>query len=211
MRNVDVETDVADKAFARNTAIGGPWNATMVAMSIIASYAIAMTVLVAAPLELFAIASHRCGTMATDGLHFSACGAPALVAIGAFTLLLSVAIGGWASVVFSHRHLSWPWLAVLTLVTVYGVSVTVERVPNAIDTMHEMSGGDSAKTGAFIGFWVLMVGYASHAVWDEARDRAGAFFSARLNQSHGAGHATRGCPHCQDLLIESPTRDDETG
>jgi hypothetical protein len=176
----------------------------LVAIGIILTYAIGMTVLVAAPLQLLAVASRRCGVMQIDGLHLSACGAPALIAIGAFTLLLSVAIGGWARVVFRHQHFSWPWLAILTLTTVYGVSVTAETMPSAVDTMHSMSGGDSAKAGAFIGFWILMVGYSSHAVWDEARDRAEAYFSARMasRDALSGDDSSRACPHCGEAFAD---------
>lgn len=99
----------------------------MTAVAIVVAYATCMTVLVGAPLKLFVLATERCGAMATDGFHLSACGEPALIGIGALTLLLSVAIGGMASVLFRRQHFAWPWLAFLALATVYGVSTTVDR------------------------------------------------------------------------------------
>ncbi|WP_010165100.1 hypothetical protein [Sphingomonas sp. PAMC 26617] len=172
-----------------------------------------LVALVGVPLQLFLAITHGCGVAAAGVLQLSPCGRPLLIATAALTLGLSVAIGGMARVLLDREHLGPIWLAVLTLVSLYAVSASLDDMRSALSALHQLSRSDNITAGTFIGFWILMVGYAAKAAWDESRDRVTGQLRAlirRWDEGASARDARR-CPHCGQVMpheIVTPVMDE---
>jgi hypothetical protein len=172
-----------------------------------------LVVLVGVPLQLFLTITHRCGIAAAGVLQLSPCGRPLLIGTAALTLGLSVAIGGMARVFLDREHFGPLWLAVLTLGSLYAVSASLDDMRSAVSALHQLSRGDNITAGTFIGFWILMVGYAAKAAWDESRDRVTGQLRALIKRwdERASARDARRCPHCGQVMqrdIAVPVEDE---
>jgi len=169
---------------------------------ILLAYVGGLVVLVGVPLQLFLTITHQCGTVAAGVLQLSSCGQPLLIATAALTLGLSVAVGGIARVFLQREHFGPLWLTLLTLGSLYAVSAALDDMRSALSALHQLSRGDNITAGAFIGFWILMVGYAAKAAWDESRDRVADQLRALIRRwdKSASGRNDRRCPHCGQVM-----------
>ena len=80
------------------------------------------------------------------------------------------------------------WLVLFGLGLLAGLSTMFDHMRSAMGAFAAGQHGDNPKFTGFVAFWLLMVGYAGKAVWDELRDRVGKWlepFSDRMTSVPG--------------------------
>lgn len=148
------------------------------------AYLMSMWALIAIPVTLFVVLTRTTGANVDGALVLSPAGRWLLYALAAATFLGSIAVGGIAKTILRSRHLAWPWLCLIGVGLLFGLADMFDTIRMVVNSLHVGPHDDNARAAAFFTFWLLMVGYAAKAVWDEARDRFCAAFEARIPRIH---------------------------
>lgn len=149
---------------------------TLVALS----YLMCMWALIGIPLMLFIALTRTAGANVDGALVLTPVGRWLLYMLSAGTFLGSIIVGGGAKVLLRPRHLSGLWLIIVGVGLLFGLTIMFDQVRDVIAQLRNGPHDDNQSAAAFFAFWLLMVGYTAKAVWDEARDRVGAFIEARI-------------------------------
>ena len=171
--------------FRRRWMTLGAWLAprglrTLTNVSVVSVYLVLMMGLIIVPATLFLAITRRAGANVQGALVLAPAGRWYLYGAMAFTFLWSVLTGGFARALLRPRHLDWPWLALLALGLLLGLTKLGDEAREAIGQLHPGKNNDNAAAIAFFAFWLLMIGYAGKAVWDETRDRVAGIFEREI-------------------------------
>ncbi|RIA46256.1 hypothetical protein DFR49_0790 [Hephaestia caeni] len=147
-------------------------------------YTMSMWALIAIPITLFVILTQTTGANVDGALVLTPVGRWLLYVLAGATFLGSIAVGGIAKVILRSRHLAGPWLFLIGLGLLFGLADMFDKIRIVVSSLHAGPHDDNAQAAAFFTFWLLMVGYAAKAVWDEARDRFCAAVQARIPKIH---------------------------
>ena len=149
-------------------------------VAVVAIYVLMMLALLIMPASLFLVITHHAGANVHGSLQLTAAGYWLLYATLGLTFLWSIVTGGFARAFLRPRHLDWPWLMLLGLGLLVGLTKLGDGAREAISQLHPDAGTDNGEAIAFFAFWLLMIGYAGKAVWDEARDRVTAIVEREI-------------------------------
>jgi hypothetical protein len=155
----------------------------VLSLAVISFYLLGMVTLMVVPLQLLTIVARRAAT--TDGavIHLSQTGTWLLVLITGGTFAWSIIVGGFAKAFFTRNHLDRYWLFLFGVGLLAFLTAMFDQMRDAMSTFAAIHDGDNPTVTGFIAFWLLMVGYAGKAVWDEARDRIAERMRAFLPQA----------------------------
>lgn len=164
---------------------------TLKSVIVIGSYLMGIFGLIVGPLSfLTAIAKHA-GTTGGGIVHLTPLGDWLLAALMGATFLWSIVVGGFAKACLTRQHLQLMWLFLFGLALLAGLSMMFDQMRGAMAAFAADQHGDNPKFAGFIAFWILMVGYAGKAVWDEPRDRVGKWLEPiceRMVSAFGSPH-----------------------
>ena len=144
-------------------------------------YVLALFALTIVPLKAFIWIAGTLGGVDHDVLKLQPAGKVALSVLILFTITLSMTIGAFAKIQFARLN---PDLAVMiaTSCGVYwGVTALFGGMREATTAVTAVAQGDNVKAGLFIGFWILMLGFAAKALWDQGRDQIAKKIANRIS------------------------------
>ncbi|MFW2853861.1 hypothetical protein ACM61V_18475 [Sphingomonas sp. TX0543] len=164
---------------------------TLKSVIVIGAYLIGIFGLIVGPLSLLTAIAKHAGT--TDGriVHLTPLGDWLVAALMGATFLWSITVGGFAKACLTRQHLQLMWLFLFGLGLLAGLSMMFDQMRGAMAAFAADQHGDNPKFAGFIAFWILMVGYAGKAVWDEPRDRVGKWLEPiceRMVSAFGSPH-----------------------
>lgn len=149
-----------------------PWSErTVQSLAVISLYLSGIFALILVPLELLTALAKHAGSYDGKILSLTPLGGWLLIGLVGLTFLWSIIVGGFAKALFTRKHLGWFWLLLFGLGLLIGLTMFFDQMDSAMRAFFAEPRGDNPKVAGFIAFWALMIGYASKAVWDEARDR----------------------------------------
>ncbi|MCW2351764.1 hypothetical protein [Sphingobium sp. B12D2B] len=146
--------------------------AALQSLVVMGLYIVGIISLIVLPLEMLSAVAYRAGTIDHGVLHLSPLGSWLLLVVVSATFAGSIVVGGFAKAFFTSNHLGWLWLILFGLAMLIALTTMFDQMRVAMGAFAAVHAGDNPKVTAFIAFWLLMVGYAAKAVWDEARDRS---------------------------------------
>lgn len=160
----------------------------IISLSVVLAYLLSMLVLIGVPPSLFLNVTRSAGANVQDNLQLTMTGHWLMYCIFVFTFAWSIVVGGFAKTFLKPRHLGWPWLALFGLGLLLGLTLMFDPAREVVGAMRSGADNDNDMVIAFFTFWLLMVGYAAKAVWDEARDRMAAVFERHVNRDTAIPH-----------------------
>jgi hypothetical protein len=143
----------------------------VLSLAVISFYVLGMVTLIVVPLQLLTIVATHAATAQGDIIHLSPTGRGLLKLITAGTFVWSIVVGAFAKAFLTRSHLDRTWLFLFGLGLLFALAAMADQMRDAMVTFSAIRDGDNSTVTGFIAFWLLMVGYAGKAVWDEARDR----------------------------------------
>jgi len=172
----------------------------LTSIAVLIGYGVGMWVLVAVPAGLFLDVTRGAGANVGGNLQLSPVGFGLSFLVFATVFMWSIAVGGCARLFMRPAYFDWPWLMSAGLVVLLTVTFLFNGAREAVSQLHASASNSNAIVAAFFAFWLLMVGYAAKAVWDEARDRFAGYLERKIV-------ADRRAPLClveEARIIETP-------
>lgn len=149
-----------------------PWSEHSVrSLAVMSLYLAGIIALILVPLELLSVVARHAGSYDGKVLVLTPLGGWLLVGLVGLTFIGSIMVGGFAKALFTREHLGRIWLLLFGLGLLIVLTLLFDEMKGAMRAFSAEPRGDNPKVAGFIAFWALMTGYASKAVWDEARDR----------------------------------------
>lgn len=171
---VNVTTGEVTDAPAQQQPLPPPKDRGITAFVTCLIYVAGIWVLAAIPTYGLLIVLRWGAVESQDVVFLSPFGRCALFAVALAMFGGSLLVGGFVRAFMRPELVGKLWLVGVGCALFLALPYLSDAIRRMVTSLGHWDQGDNATVGAFLAFWILMVGYAAKTLWDELRDRLSA-------------------------------------